>query len=90
MNEFIAEQGLGIIPDYFKLVVLVAYRAKEISSGSHAYVPRQGNKSPIVALRELIAGAIDIKELEEGIVKSFQHYVYLEDDEKHQEDSEQP
>ena len=46
MRNLITEKSFEVISDYFKLAVLIAYRAKEISSGGHVSVPRQGDKSP--------------------------------------------
>ena len=86
MKNFVIDKSFEVIPDYFKLVVLVAYRAKEISSGSPALVPKQGDKSPIIALREIAEHEINENDLEEAVIRSFQHYIYLENTQEEDDD----
>ncbi|MCU7611447.1 DNA-directed RNA polymerase subunit omega [Anaplasma capra] len=44
----------------FKLVILASQRAHELSSGACTAVARKGDKNTVVALREIVAGQLDL------------------------------
>lgn len=71
------EKCLAKSPNYFRLIVLAAYRAQEIASGSPALVPAKTHRSPIIALQEIAESLVDLKALEEKLVRSFQQCVFL-------------
>jgi DNA-directed RNA polymerase subunit omega len=76
-KDKLVEQCLKIVPDCFMLVVLSAYRARELASGVTPTVPSQGSKGTIVALKEIAEGQVDVNELEERIVTNFQQFAFL-------------
>ncbi|AIL64533.1 DNA-directed RNA polymerase subunit omega [Rickettsiales bacterium Ac37b] len=56
----------------FKLCILAAKRAKAVSLGARMTVPQDNDKYPVIALREIAEGTIDIQHLEESIVQNLQ------------------
>lgn len=63
------------IPNRFELVMLAAQRARNISAGNPLTVDRDNDKNPVVALREIADVTVDLKELENGIVRGLQKFV---------------
>ena len=79
MDHNIIEQCLDRVTDSFTLVVLAAYRAQELSSGSKPCVARGKNKDCVLSLREISAGCVGVDDLQERVVRSFQQFSFLSD-----------
>jgi DNA-directed RNA polymerase subunit omega len=62
------------IPNRFKLVMLAAQRARDLSVGAQLTVDRDNDKNPVVALREIADETVPIPDLEEGLVKGLQKH----------------
>tara|TARA_B110000285_G_scaffold7497_1_gene7773 strand:+ start:589 stop:855 length:267 start_codon:yes stop_codon:yes gene_type:complete len=60
------------VDSLFDLVLVASHRAKVLNSGNEAYVPIDNDKSTVVALREIADEKVDVKTLEEDIIKSYQ------------------
>lgn len=76
-NVGLIEECLDIVPDCFRLVVLASYRAQELSMGASSAARSQGNKNTVVALKEIAQQKIDLHELEDHIISSFQQFSFL-------------
>ncbi|BDB96553.1 hypothetical protein HYD_6860 [Candidatus Hydrogenosomobacter endosymbioticus] len=63
--------------DHFRLAMAIAYRAKQLSSGVEANVPKNNDKNVVIALREIACGAVSIGYMEETMISGFQRYSYL-------------
>lgn len=68
------EDCMQKIPNHFELVLLAAGRAKSLDAGADPMVPPEGDKNPVVALREIGQDAVNLKLLHEGVVSSLQRY----------------
>ena len=68
------EDCIQRVPNHFELVLLAAGRAKSLEAGADPMVAREGDKNPVVALREIGQDAVDLKLLHEGVVSSLQRY----------------
>ena len=66
------------IPNRFKLVMLAAQRARNISAGAGLTVERDDDKHPVIALREIADETIELNELEESLVKGLQRHVEMD------------
>jgi DNA-directed RNA polymerase omega subunit len=55
-----------IVPNRFELVVLAAARARELLRGDEPRVPTDGDRPPVIALREIAAQKLDLLELRSG------------------------
>ena len=60
------------VDSLFDLVLVASHRAKVLNSGNEAYVPIDNDKSTVVALREIAEEKVDVKALQEDIIKSYQ------------------
>ena len=75
MARVTVEDCVQRIPNRFELVMLAAQRARNISAGNPLTVDRDNDKNPVVALREIADVTVDLKELENGIVRGLQKFV---------------
>lgn len=66
----------------FELVMVAAQRARKIGSGAPLNVPRDNDKNPVVALREIAAEKVGVDELKEELTKSHQRMVAYEEDDQ--------
>ena len=62
------------VPNRFKLVMLAAQRARDLSVGAPLTVERDNDRNPVVALREIAEETVPIDDLEEGVVKGLQKH----------------
>ena len=63
------------VPNRFNLVLLSAQRAREISGGGELTVERDNDKNPVVALREIAEGSIDLDNVRQDLISSLQKHV---------------
>ncbi|MBT4769455.1 MAG: DNA-directed RNA polymerase subunit omega [Rhodospirillaceae bacterium] len=81
MARVTIEDCIVKIPNRFDLVMRASRRARDISSGSELTLERDRDKNPVVALREIAEGTIDLDELQENIVLGLQRLVAYDDTE---------
>ncbi|MBP9828763.1 MAG: DNA-directed RNA polymerase subunit omega [Proteobacteria bacterium] len=67
------------VPNRFDLVALAARRGREISAGASITVARDNDKNPVVALREIAEGNLNLKNIEESIIKALQRAVLTDE-----------
>ena len=70
MARVTVEDCVEKIPNRFELVLLAAQRARNLSRGEELTVPRDNDKNPVVALREIAEETIGIDRLELDLIKS--------------------
>ncbi len=63
------------VPNRFELVMLAAQRGRNLGAGATLTVDRDNDKNPVVALREIAEGTVDLKELELNLVRGLQKVV---------------
>ena len=68
------EDCIKQIPNQFELVLLAAGRAKSLEAGADPVIAREGDKNPVVALREIGQGVLDLAVLKDGVIASMQKY----------------
>ena len=86
MARVTVEDCVTKIPNRFELVMMASQRARDVSAGSSLTVDRDNDKNPVVALREIAEETIDLKELEEAVVKGLQSYVEMDEPEEDEMD----
>lgn len=79
MARVTVEDCIEIVPNRFKLVVLAARRARDLAAGAYLTVPRDNDKNPVVALREIAEKSVDVETLEKSIIRHMQK-AYITDD----------
>ncbi len=86
MARVTVEDCVDKIPNRFDLVMMAAQRARNISAGAQLTVDRDNDKNPVVALREIADETVPLEELEEGLVKSLQAFVEMDEPEEEEMD----
>ncbi len=79
MARVTVEDCIEKVPNRFKLVAYAAKRAREISAGASITVARDNDKNPVVALREIAEDNLNLKNVEESIIKGLQRAVLTDD-----------
>lgn len=69
------------VPNRFELCMLAAQRGRNLGAGAPLTVDRDNDKNPVIALREIAEGTVDLKELENGLVRGLQKVVEVEEPE---------
>jgi DNA-directed RNA polymerase subunit omega len=81
MARVTVEDCVTKIPNRFNLVLLAAQRAREISTGGELTVERDNDKNPVVALREIAEGSIDLDNVRQALISGLQKHVETEEPE---------
>ncbi len=82
MARVTVEDCIDKIPNRYELLMVAAQRAKDISAGAPLTLPRDNDKNPVVALREIAAETVSIEDLQKSLVMGLQKYVEVEEPEE--------
>ena len=82
MARVTVEDCVDKIPNRYELLMVAAQRAKDISAGAPIAVERDNDKNPVIALREIAEGKVNINELQKSLVVGLQKYVEVEEPEE--------
>lgn len=80
MARVTVEDCIKQIPNRFKLVLMAGQRARELSSGAKPALPKNNDKNPVVALKEIATVAISLEKLEDDLTQTFQYYISSTED----------
>lgn len=80
MARVTVEDCVDKVPNRFDLVLISAFRARQLSGGAEPMVDRDRDKNPVVALREIAEETVRPTHLEEAVVSSLQR-VQIDDEE---------
>ncbi len=72
MARVTVEDCVTKIPNRFRLVMLAAQRARDLSIGSPLTVDRDNDKNPVVALREIAEETVTPEDLESALILGLQ------------------
>ena len=81
MARVTVEDCIDKVENRFELVLLASHRARQISSGGHITVPRDNDKNPVVALREIAEETLSPEDLKEDLIHSLQKHVEVDEPE---------
>jgi DNA-directed RNA polymerase subunit omega len=82
MARVTVEDCIDKVENRFELVMVAAQRARKIGSGAALTIERDEDKNPVIALREIAGGSVDVETTKEDLLKSHQRMVaYEEEDE---------
>lgn len=70
------------VPNRFDLVMIAAQRARDVAAGAQLTIERDNDKNPVIALREIADGTIDIDNLNNALVKGLQKVVEMDEPEE--------
>lgn len=82
MARVTVEDCIKKVENRFDLILMAAHRARLIANGADITVPRDNDKNPVVALREIGAGTLSPDDLEEDLIHSLQSYVEVDEPEE--------
>ena len=81
MARVTVEDCVDKVENRFELVLLAGHRARQISQGSQITIPRDNDKNPVVALREIADETISPEDLKEDLIHSMQKHVEVDEPE---------
>lgn len=81
MARVTVEDCVDKVDNRFELVLLAGHRARQISSGGEITVPRDNDKNPVVALREIAEETLSPADLHEDLIHSLQKQVEVDEPE---------
>ena len=70
------------VPNRFDLVMLAGRRARDIHSGAQLTLDRDNDKNPVVALREIAEGTIDLQQINNALIQGLQKHVEVDEPEE--------
>ncbi|MCF6326739.1 MAG: DNA-directed RNA polymerase subunit omega [Devosiaceae bacterium] len=82
MARVTVEDCIKKVENRFDLILMAAHRSRLIANGTEITVPRDNDKNPVVALREIGAGTLSPEDLEEDLIHSLQNYVEVDEPEE--------
>ena len=82
MARVTVEDCIDKVENRFELVLLASHRARMIQSGSSILVPRDNDKNPVVALREIADEKLKPEDLKEDLIHSLQKHVEVDEPEQ--------
>jgi DNA-directed RNA polymerase subunit omega len=88
MARVTVEDCVDKVPNRFDLVLISAFRARQLSGGAEPMVERDRDKNPVVALREIAAKEIKPDEAKEEYIKSLQKHADVDEPEEARPDTD--
>jgi DNA-directed RNA polymerase subunit omega len=79
MARITVEDCVTKIPNRFELVMLAAQRARDVSAGAPLTIERDNDKNPVVALREIAEGTVELDHLRYELIHGLRRHVEIED-----------
>ncbi|CAK0777328.1 DNA-directed RNA polymerase subunit omega [Azospirillaceae bacterium] len=75
MARVTVEDCVVRIPNRFELVMTAAQRARSIAAGAPISIERDNDKNPVVALREIADGTLNLDSLRNDLIRGHQKHV---------------
>lgn len=72
MARVTVEDCIEKVSNRFELVLLAAHRSRMIREGSPLTVDRDNDKDPVVSLREIADGSVDLRIVKEALISNLQ------------------
>ncbi len=82
MARITIEDCEKVVSNRFDLVVLAAQRTRQILAGDALTVEGNGEKKPVIALREIAARTVSVDDLKEATIDSFRSFFPEEEEEE--------
>ena len=81
MARVTVEDCIDKVDNRFELVLLAGHRARQISQGAQITVPRDNDKNPVIALREIADETLSPDDLKEDLTHSLHKHVEVDEPE---------
>ncbi len=82
MARVTVEDCVDKVPNRFELVMLPAFRARELATGAELTVDRDRDKNPVVSLREIAEETQTADALRERLIESHQTQIEVDEPEE--------
>ena len=82
MARVTVEDCIDKVENRFELVLVASHRARMIASGAQITIPRDNDKNPVVALREIAEQTVMPGDLREDLIHSLQKFVEVDEPEE--------
>ena len=79
MARITVEDCVTRVPNRFELVMLAAQRARDVSAGAPLTIDRDNDKNPVIALREIAEGTVELDHLRYELIHGLRRHVEIED-----------
>ncbi len=80
MARVTVEDCVTVIPNRFELVMMASQRCRIVTGGAQITVPKDNDKLPVIALREVAAQTINLEDVKEDLIKSYQRVIETPED----------
>jgi DNA-directed RNA polymerase subunit omega len=80
MARITVEDCTKIVKNRFELVVVASRRAKDLSTGIESELEKGKDKNAVLALREIAARKVKVKDIKEKIIAAYESYSAPTDD----------
>ena len=77
MARITVEDCVTRVPNRFELVMLAAQRARDVSAGAPLSIERDNDKNPVVALREIAEGTVELDHLRYELIHGLRRQVEI-------------
>lgn len=81
MARVTVEDCVDKVSNRFDLVLLSAHRSRMMSAGAPPTLPRDNDKNPVIALREIAEETVSPADLKEDLIHSLQRHVEVDEPE---------
>lgn len=81
MARVTVEDCVDKVDNRFDLVLLAAHRSRMMSAGQPPTLPRDNDKNPVIALREIAEETVSPADLKEDLIHSLQKHVEVDEPE---------
>ncbi len=81
MARVTVEDCIDKVENRFELVLVASHRARMLAGGAQLTVPRDNDKNPVVALREIAEKTVTPDDLREDLIHSLQKFVEVDEPE---------
>ena len=82
MARVTVEDCIDKVANRFDLVLIASHRARMIAGGAEITVPKDNDKDPVVALREIADHQLTPEDLREELIHSLQKQVEVDEPEE--------
>lgn len=81
MARVTVEDCIEKVANRFDLVLVASHRARMIAGGAEITIPKDNDKDPVVALREIADSQVTPEDLREELIHSLQKHVEVDEPE---------
>ena len=82
MARLTVEDCVLKVPNRFELVMLASQRARNLAAGATTTLERENDKNPVIALREIADGVVELDQLRDSLVHGMQKQVEVDEPEE--------